>query len=93
MINGFEFSKIKMEKLPKSWQEEGALKELESFLQENWQQRSIFYTDRQITSRQQFIDFDKKDAIKLQNYIGTITFKGEQLNIFPKIFKEDEDGY
>lgn len=93
MINGFEFSKIKMEKLPKSWQEEGALKELESFLQENWQQRSIFYTDRQITSRQQFIDFDKKDAIKLQNYIGTITFKGEQLNIFPKIFKEDEDDF
>lgn len=93
MINGFEFSKIKMEKLPKSWQEEGALKELESFLQENWQQRSIFYTDRQITSRQQFIDFDKKDAIKLQNYIGTIIFKGEQLNIFPKIFKEDEDDF
>lgn len=93
MINGFEFSKMKMEKLPKSWQEEGALKELESFLQENWQQRSIFYTDRQITSRQQFIDFDKKDAIKLQNYIGTIIFKGEQLNIFPKIFKEDEDDF
>lgn len=93
MINGFEFSKIKMEKLPKSWQEEGALKDLESFLQENWQQRSIFYTDRQITSRQQFIDFDKKDAIKLQNYIGTIIFKGEQLNIFPKIFKEDEDDF
>lgn len=93
MINGFEFSKMKMEKLPKSWQEEGALKDLESFLQENWQQRSIFYTDRQITSRQQFIDFDKKDAIKLQNYIGTIIFKGEQLNIFPKIFKEDEDDF
>ncbi len=93
MINGFEFSKIKLNKLPKSWQEEGAMGELESFLQENWQQRSIFYSDRQITSRQQFIDFDKKDAIKLQNYIGTITFKGEQLNIFPKIFKEDEDDF
>lgn len=93
MINGFEFSKIKLNKLPKSWQEEGAMEELESFLQENWQQRSIFYSDRQITSRQQFIDFDKKDAIKLQNYIGTITFKGEQLNIFPKIFKEDEDDF
>lgn len=93
MINGFEFSKIKLNKLPKSWKEEGAMEELESFLQENWQQRSIFYSDRQITSRQQFIDFDKKDAIKLQNYIGTITFKGEQLNIFPKIFKEDEDDF
>lgn len=93
MINGFEFSKIKLNKLPESWQEEGAMEELESFLQENWQQRSIFYTDGHITSRQQFIDFDKKDAVKLQNYIGTITFRGEQLNIFPKIFKEDEDDF
>ena len=69
MINGFEFSKIKLNKLPESWQEEGAMEELESFLQENWQQRSIFYTDGHITSRQQFIDFDKKDSVKLQNYI------------------------
>lgn len=36
MINGFEFSKIKLNKLPESWQEEGAMEELESFLQENW---------------------------------------------------------
>ncbi len=50
MINGFEFSKIKLNKLPESWQEEGAMEELESFLQENWQQRSIFYTDGHITS-------------------------------------------
>lgn len=27
----------------------------------------------------------------MQNYIGTIIFKGEQLNIFPKVFKADED--
>lgn len=93
MVNGFEFSKIKVKRLPEVWQEEGALEELETFLQENWQQRSIFYSDGHVTSRQQFIDFDKRDAIKLQNYIGTIIFKGEQLNIFPKIFKEDEDEF
>ena len=93
MVNGFEFSKIKVKRLPEVWQEEGALEELETFLQENWQQRSIFYSDGHVTSRQQFIDFDKRDAIKLQNYIGTIIFKGEQLNIFPKIFKEDEDDF
>ena len=27
MINGFEFSKIKLNKLPESWQEEGARSE------------------------------------------------------------------
>ena len=91
MTNGFEFMKLKTERLPKAWQEPGALAELEQFLQENWRQRAVFYRDGQVTSRQQFIDFDKKDGIKLQNYIGTILFRGGQLNIFPKIFKEDED--
>lgn len=93
MINCFEFKKIKTSKLPMSWQADGALEQLEKFLQDNWEQRSIFYTDGHVTSRQQFIDFDKKNGIKTQNYIGTIIFKGEQLNIFPKVFKEDEDCY
>jgi len=91
MINCFEFSPIKTKKLPQSWQEYGALEELEKFLQSNWEQRSIFYSDGCVTSRQQFIDFDRRNGIKVQNYIGTIIFKGEQLNIFPKVFKEDED--
>lgn len=93
MINGFEFTRIKTRNLPEAWQEDGALADLEKFLQDNWQQRSVFYEDGQVTSRQQFIDFDRRDGIKLQNYIGTIIFRGEQLNIFPKIFKEDEDDY
>ena len=93
MINGFEFERIKKARLPHSWQEDGALEELQDFLQKNWQQRSIFYTDGFYTSRQQFIDFDRRDAIKLQNYVGTIVFRGEQLNIFPKVFKEDEDDH
>lgn len=93
MVNGFEHKRIKTKNLPLSWQEDGALEELERFLQSNWEQRSIFYTDEYVTSRQQFIDFDRKGAIKLQNYIGTIIYRGEQLNIFPKVFKEDEDDY
>lgn len=91
MVNSFEFTKIKSTKLPETWQEAGALDDLEKFLQENWQQRAIFYDDGHVTSRQQFVDFDKRDGIKLQNYIGTIIFRGDQLNIFPKIFKEDQD--
>ncbi len=91
MVNGFEHKPIKARKLPLSWQEEGALEELEKLLQSNWEQRSIFYSDGEVTSRQQFIDFERRDGIKLKNYIGTIIFRGEQLNIFPKVFKEDED--
>ncbi len=93
LVNGYEFQKIKSKHLPNSWQEEGVLLDLESFLQDNWEQRKIFYSDQYVTGRQQFIDFDKKDGIKLQNYIGTIIFRGDQLNIFPKVFKEDEDDY
>lgn len=93
MINAFEFQKVKTSRLPDSWKEDGALDELEQFLQRNWEQRSIFYSDHKISSRQQFIDFDRRDGFKTQNYIGTISFRGEQLNIFPKIFKEDEDDH
>lgn len=91
MLNSYEFSKVKKGCLPEEWKVDGVLDDLEKFLQINWEQRSIFYTDNQITTRQQFIDFDIKDGIKLQNYIGTIIYKGAQLNIFPKIFKDDED--
>lgn len=90
-MNGFEFSRIKKSALPAKWQEDGALDDMQQFLQKNWQQRSVFYSDGFVTSKQQFIDFDRRDAIKLQNYVGTIVFRGEQLNIFPKVFKEDED--
>lgn len=93
MINTFEFQKVKTSKLPDSWKEDGALDELELFLQRNWEQREIFYSDYKVSSRQQFIDFDRKEGIKTQNYIGTITFRGEQLNIFPKVFREDEDDH
>lgn len=93
MINTFEFQKVKTSKLPDSWKEDGALDELELFLQRNWEQRGIFYSDHKVSSRQKFIDFDRKDGFKTQNYIGTIVFRGEQLNIFPKIFREDEDDH
>lgn len=91
MLNTFEFRMIKTGKLPLSWQSEASLDELEAFLQNNWEQREIFYQDGQVTSRQQFIGFNVKNGIKTQNYIGTIAFKGEQLNIFPKFFKSEKD--
>lgn len=42
-------------------------------------------------SKQQFIAFIGQRGIKTKNYIGTIVFKGEQINIFPKMFREDAD--
>lgn len=88
-MNAFENQPIKRKHLPAKWLETGVLEKFEEFLQWNWEQRSVFYEDGQITSRQQFINFNVRDGIKLNNYIGTICFKGETLNIFPKVYKLD----
>ena len=91
VINRYENSQIKFESLPISWQSQNVLDELADFLQQNWEQRSVFYEDGTITSKQQFIAFIGQRGIKTKNYIGTIVFKGEQINIFPKMFREDAD--
>ena len=77
VINRYENSQIKFESLPISWQSQNVLDELADFLQQNWEQRSVFYEDGTITSKQQFIAFIGQRGIKTKNYIGTIVFKGE----------------
>lgn len=93
VLNTFEYSLIKNNKLPQSWQSQDALDELSDFLQQNWEQRAIFYEDGYINSRQQFLGFGGQKGIKTKNYIGTIVFNGEQLNIYPKMFRYDADDY
>lgn len=88
-LNYFEESVIGNGKLPAEWQSQASLDELATFLQLNWEQRSVFYDDGQVTSRQQFIGFTGQKGIRTQNYIGTIVFKGQQLNIFPKVFRTE----
>ena len=89
-LNVFEESSIRNAKLPPEWQSQTSLDELLDFLQTNWEQRSAFYEDGQVTSRQQFLSFIGQRGIRTNNYIGTIVFKGQQLNIFPKMFKSDK---
>ncbi len=94
VLNRFEYSKIANAKLPSSWQSQSALDELAEFLQQNWEQRSVFYEDGEVKSKQQFLDFIGSGGVRTKKYIGTIVFKGEQLNIYPRVFsteKEDHD--
>ena len=91
MLNCFEESTIKNKALPPEWKSQSSLDELADFLQFNWEQRSAFYEDSAVTTRQQFLEFTGQQGIKTKNYIGTVVFKGQQLNIFPKIFREDKD--
>ena len=90
-LNCFEESNIKNRQLPEEWQSQDALDELSEFLQQNWEQRSVFFDDGIVTSRQQYLSFIGQKGIRTNNYVGTIAFKGKQLNIFPKMFREDRD--
>ena len=87
-LNCFEESTIKNKHLPIEWQDQSSLDELAEFLQLNWEQRSVFYDDGKISSRQQYLALGGQKTIRTNNYIGTIAFKGQQLNIFPKTFRQ-----
>ena len=94
VLNRYEYTKISNTKLPSAWQSQNALDELSDFLQQNWEQRSVFYNDEEVKTQQQFLDFTGQKGIRTKKYVGTIVFKGEQLNIFPKVFSteyEDHD--
>lgn len=90
-LNVFEEKPILNADLPVEWQSQTALDELADFLQRNWEQRFAFYDDKQISSRQQFLSFVGQKGVKPNNYIGTIVFKGQRLNIFPKMFQSFRD--
>lgn len=91
ILNRYEESSISNSMLPPSWRSEQVLDDLEEFLQQNWEQRSIFYEDEKYDTRQQFLGFTGHRGIRTKKYIGTISFAGQQLNIFPKVFREDAE--
>lgn len=90
-MNVFEEMKISANHLPQNWSSEKAQLELEDFLQQNWEQRSVFFDDGKVDSKQQFLKFQSRSSIRTNNYVGTIVFNGEQLNIFPKVFRPEAD--
>lgn len=91
ILNYFEHKRISNSALPAEWKSQESLDELLDFLQSNWEQRAIFYDDGEVNSKQQFLDFIGQKSIRTKDYVGTIAFKGHQLNIFPKVFKEDKE--
>ena len=90
-LNFFEESNIKNKSIPVEWREQEILDELADFLQSNWEQRSVFFDDGEVSSKQQYLGFTGQKGLRTNNYIGTIAFKGQQINIFPKVFRENKD--
>ena len=91
MLNCYEESLLKNSALPSEWQSQSSLDEFISFLQSNWDQRYVLFEDNKLSKKQQFIEFLGSKSIKTQNYVGTIVFKNQQLNIFPKVFRSEKD--
>lgn len=91
VLDQFEETRISNNKLPESWQSQESLDGLAEFLQQNWEQRSALFNDGQTTSVQQYIEFLAQGKIRTKNYIGTIVYKGDKLNIYPKMFREDDE--
>lgn len=94
ILSRYEETAIKNSSLPPSWRPQRGLEELEDFLQHNWDQRAVFYDDGRFDTKQQFLAFAARGGVRTKNYIGTIAFAGEQLNIYPKMFRteaEDQD--
>lgn len=88
MFNYYEERQIYNQDLPSEWQSAAVLNELEKFLQENWDNRYLFYNDGDKSKKQQFLSFLSHNDIRTNNYIGTISFNGQTINIFPKVFRE-----
>ena len=93
ILNRYEETVIKNQKLPQAWRSQKDLNELEEFLQHNWEQRAVFFDDGRVDSKQQFLGFTGGQGIRTKNYIGTVAFNGEQLNIFPKMFRTDPEDH
>lgn len=66
--------------------EDGFIKGLEDFLQMNWEFRKMLFSDKSISNKQQFLDFNVRDGFRTKNYVGIVSFNGVKINIFPKVF-------
>lgn len=84
----YEESVIPYNDLPSKWQQPDILNSLELFLEDNWKLRSVLFSDRRTDSTQQFLTFSRY-SFRTNQYIGTIVYKGERLDIFPKVFRRD----
>lgn len=91
ILSRYEETAIRNSYLPPSWRSQKGLEELEDFLQHNWDQRAVFYDDGRFDTKQQFLAFTGRGGVRTKNYIGTIAFAGEQLNIYPKMFRTEAE--
>ncbi len=92
-LNMYEESVIDNEDLPEGWKTKREQDDFEDFLQQNWEQRAVFYEDGKVDSKQQFLGFTGHLGLRTKKYIGTVVYNGEQINIFPKVFKRRENDY
>ena len=57
ILNRYEFTEITNSDLPGEWQSQTSLEEFREFLQQNWDQRSVFYNDDDKEKKEESVDF------------------------------------
>lgn len=89
MIHLFEYQNSAS--IPFDWTE------LESFLDDIWKKREVssyFNDGERVEEGQRFLNYlHKSKEIKSNKYIGVIHFKGEKINLLPKIFHQNHLEY
>lgn len=88
-LNFFEESIIDNDDLPSEWRSQEALDGLSEFLESNWKERASLFGDGNKASGQQFLSFLSQKRIRTQDYVGTIAYKGQKINVFPKVFRQN----
>lgn len=84
-MDSFEYKKYKY---PPELENHANRKELEDFLEKNWDLQKFFYDVKPDGySKQNFLKF-YNDGFETNDYIGVISFKGFQLNIYPRVFED-----
>ena len=66
-----------------------------NYIEEAWNKRYCLYDDSELydnnlINKQQFLIFDG-NKIKAKNYVGFISYEGEEVTIYPKVFEENID--
>lgn len=70
-----------------------AVSDFRNYLNESWKKRYNLYDDRALYDvtppygEQRFLTFDG-NLVKARNYIGFVSYEGENLTIYPKVFRD-----
>jgi len=90
-INLFENDVIEISKFKNFFKNEIDLSTLKEHLKDFWDKKSLFFDTDKYQKDQKILDFSNNNFVKVNNYIGFVTFGDISINILPKILKSNDE--